>query len=913
MTVRTLRLSLGILLVVSVSLAPLGVRSQVTPLKFDQGATGLGLALRQLPVEGTVLYVTAHPDDENNGVLVALNRGRGLKTSLLTVTRGDGGQNEIGPELFQAIGILRGEELAGVHKYDGADQYHTRAYEFGYSFSVEETFEKWGKEEILKDVVRVIRSVRPDVILTMSPDGMGGGQHHQASARLAHEAFRVAADPTRFPEQIKEGLRPWQARKVYQSGGGGPGGGGRGAAPAGGAAPGAVAAPVRVSTGDFDPLLGMSWAQFGQIARGYHQCQGTGQLEAFPGDSGGSYVLRDSEPAITGTEADILQGVDTSIRRLAQFAAGEETKVPSLVADLGAIESAARAALDSFDARAPHKTLPALAQGLARVRQLRAAVSASTLSAGPKAELLWRLDRKAQDFMKALQLAQGLVVHVIANDGNVVRGQSFGVTVQAFNTGPEPMTLDAVTLNVPAGWTAALQNGQPATLAYNQSATFAYSVTVGPNARYSQPFWKVHPGVDRYDLDVPEHQTLPWSPPDVTATLSYTAAGAAASTTSPAYYRYDGPWVGGQKEKVVNIVPVLSVKLTPDIAVVPVMAGGQPREFRVTVANNAKTGASVQVRLETPPGWTVQPASATLTFGVEEEEVTSQFFVTPPAKLQPGVTEIKAVAVRDGQPYREGYQTIAYNHIQERHLFHPASSQVKVFDVDVAAQPADRLRDGHRRRRAAGDSPARRESDDARRRRRRVRRPVAVFDHRARHPRLREAPRRPSLQPAVAGLRAQRRAPRRAIQQGRDEPARRRRRRRGPRFWRRRAGRRPSWRPGRRRPWRSATWRSGGRTSRRGWPGPRWPRRRRAAGQPIRALPGRHYEQSCVRGGGAGSRARRGRRRTDRSQSHYGRRLQRLGPGARPLLLWRQRRALHGSDWPPPTPGPTTPATSAAC
>ena len=135
---------------IGVLAAPAGVRTQVTPLKFDQGATGLGLALRQLPVEGSVLYVTAHPDDENNGVLVALNRGRGLKTSLLTVTRGDGGQNEIGPELFQAIGILRGEELAGVHKYDGADQYHTRAYEFGYSFSVEETFEKWGKDEILR-------------------------------------------------------------------------------------------------------------------------------------------------------------------------------------------------------------------------------------------------------------------------------------------------------------------------------------------------------------------------------------------------------------------------------------------------------------------------------------------------------------------------------------------------------------------------------------------------------------------------------------------------------------------------------------------------------------------------------------------------------------------------------------------
>ena len=287
--------------------------------------------------------------------------------------------------------------------------------------------------------------------------------------------------------------------------------------------------------------------------------------------------------------------------------------------------------------------------------------------------------------MKALQLAQGLVVHVTANDGNVVRGQTFAVTAQVFNTGPEPMSLESVPLNVPPGWTATLQSGQPAKLAYNQSSIWTYAVTVGPNARYSQPYWKVHPGVDRYDLEVPEHQTLPWSPPDVTATVNYTAAGASATLTSPAYYRYDGPWVGGQKEKVVNIVPSLSVKLTPDIAVVPLAAGGRPREFRVTVRTTPRPAPQFEVRLETPAGWSVQPAVATINFGVEEEEVTSQFFVTPPAKLQPGTAEIKAVAVRDGQQYREGYQVIAYNHIQERHLFHPATSAVKIFEVALPA------------------------------------------------------------------------------------------------------------------------------------------------------------------------------------------------------------------------------------
>jgi len=672
-------LSAAVMAAVMFALSP-PVATQVTPLPLDMGPVGLGLALRHLPNDGSVLYVTAHPDDENNGVLVALNRGRGLKTSLLTVTRGDGGQNEIGPELFQAIGILRTEELAAVHRFDGADQYFTRAFEFGYSFSVEETFEKWGKEEILRDVVEVIRRTRPDVILTMNRDGQSGGQHHMGSARLAQEAFRVAADPTRFPEQIAAGLRPWQPRKVYQAGGGNPGGGDALSA-AGGAAP--PQRPVRVPTGEFDPLLGMSWAQLGQRARSMHLCQGMGQMDTRPGEAGGSFSLYDSEPRVTGTEDDILEGIDTTVRRLARFAAGQESAVPTLARDLDAIYATSRSAIDAFDLKAPHRTLPHLARGLGQVRALRAAVAASTLNADARAELVWRLDRKAQDFMKALQLAQGVVVHVNAPDGNVVRGQTFEVSAQVFNTGPEPMSVDEVTLHVPQGWTATRTQGAPGPLGYNEAATLIYSVTVGPNARYSQPYWKRVPGVDRYDIEIPEHHLLPWSPPDVTATVRYTAGGASATIESPAYYRYDGPWVGGEKQKVINIVPNLSVKLSPSIAVVPLAAGGQKKEFRVSVLNNATTGSAVRVSLETPAGWTVEPASTTLNFSVEEEEMSAQFFVTPPARVTPGEATIRAVAVRGDETFREGYQVIAYNHIQTRHLFHPAASQVKMIDVTL--------------------------------------------------------------------------------------------------------------------------------------------------------------------------------------------------------------------------------------
>ncbi len=664
------------------------VSTQVTPLNHDTGPIGLGLALRQLPVEGSALYVTAHPDDENNGVLVALNRGRGLKTALLTLTRGDGGQNEIGPELFQAIGILRSEELAAVHRYDGADQYFTRAYEFGYSFSVEETFDKWGKDEILRDVVKVIRMTRPDVILTMNRDGRAGGQHHMASAQLAHEAFRVAADPTRYPEQIRAGLRPWQARKVYQAGAGNPGGGNP-LSSAGGAPP--PAQPVSINTGDFDPLLGMSWVQFGTLARRNHLCQGMGQSEARPGEASGSYSLYDSEPRVTGLEDDVFDGIDTSLTRIVRFAAGEEARVPTLASNLTAIDASAQAAISAFDARDTAKTLPALTRGLGQVRTLRATVAGSQLSPGARDEIVWRLDRKERDFTHALQLAQGLVVHVTVPDGNVVRGQTVSVTAQVFNTGRNAVTIDEIALQVPTGWTARLTQGQPGVIGYNEAATMVYDVTVGADAGYSQPYWKRKPmptprvNGDRYDIEVPEDHLLPWSPPDVTATVRYTTGGASASVVTPAYYRYDGPWVGGEKQKVLNVVPNLSVELTPDIAVMPLTGGGQKKEFRVSVLNNAQTGSVVRVRLETPSGWVAEPAETTLNFSVEEEEMSAQFFVTPPATISPGETVIRAVAVRGSETFREGYQVIAYNHIQMRHLFHPAESKIKVIDVVMPA------------------------------------------------------------------------------------------------------------------------------------------------------------------------------------------------------------------------------------
>ena len=167
----------------------------------SEGAQRLALLLRKLDRTVRLLYVTAHPDDEDGGLLALLTHGEGVETALLTLTRGEGGQNEIGTQLNHTLGALRSRELEAAQRYHGARQYFSRAVDFGYSFSVRETYEKWGERRILRDLVQVIRDFRPDVMITLTPFGGGGGQHHQASALLAAKAFEVAGDSHRWPAE----------------------------------------------------------------------------------------------------------------------------------------------------------------------------------------------------------------------------------------------------------------------------------------------------------------------------------------------------------------------------------------------------------------------------------------------------------------------------------------------------------------------------------------------------------------------------------------------------------------------------------------------------------------------------------------------------------------------------------------
>src|SRR5262245_53883894 len=277
-------------------------RKNFSIVNEEGGHIALGLAIRKLNVATTFLQAPAHPDHETNGLFTTFGYGMGLRVIDLQNNRGDGGQNEIGPELFRDIGVLRTAELLAAHEIDGAEQFFTRAIDYGYSFDPNEVIKFWGREEIVGDYVRHFRTLRPDIVVTMNIQGGGGDRAHEAQTILVREGYEAAGDPTKYPEQLKEGLRPWKPYKLYFAGTGvgGPGRGGRGGpgAPggaAGGAAPPAPVGPDgkspphidRIDMNAYDALLGRTYAEIAGDARSNHKCQGVGGVPAIPGIAAG--------------------------------------------------------------------------------------------------------------------------------------------------------------------------------------------------------------------------------------------------------------------------------------------------------------------------------------------------------------------------------------------------------------------------------------------------------------------------------------------------------------------------------------------------------------------------------------------------------------------------------------------------
>lgn len=629
---------------------------------YDRGGTGLGLALRRLGETARVLCVTAHPDDENNAVLVRLSRGEGIRTALLTETRGEGGQNAIGPELFDALGVLRSEELAAIHRYDGVEQYFGRAYEFGFSFSVEESYEKWGREETLGDIVRVVRAFRPDVILTLPLEAPGGGQHHQAVARLAKEAFRAAADPARFPEQVAAGLRPWQARAIYRGGTGG------------GDDPKDTAPSVTVATGVYDPLLGATWSEVGGLARRAHRTQNQGAGPGRADQPPFRYVLLDSEPALE-EPTELLSGVDRSFEGLRRLVPPTHGDGP-LGRGLDRLQAAEREAQTAFDAREPGRVAPAAARALLAIQDLLA--QATDAGADRLAD---RLRDEEHDLRDVLTLAAGVEIDARANDDAVVPGQRFQVEVTVRNGGREPIRLDDLALAVPSGWTAAAPEAAGNVVAAGSVVRRTFEVAVAPDAPASRPYWRRASDRDRHLVERPQDETLPWSPPDVSASVRFTVHGAAVTSHEPALFvGARGP--GVERRRTPIVVPALSVKLQPGVAVVPIGARAA-RSFQVAVTDHTTAGGAAVVRVKAPEGFTVEPASREVAFRFEGDSAVAAFTVRPPVNVRQGRVTLRAEAERAGRVYAETAEVVSYEHVVDRPLVGPASADLLALDVRV--------------------------------------------------------------------------------------------------------------------------------------------------------------------------------------------------------------------------------------
>jgi LmbE family N-acetylglucosaminyl deacetylase len=663
---------------------PVAGQLRPQPVAELPGTVSLQLMLRKLGSVGTFMQTDAHPDDEDNALLAMLGHGQGMRTVLVTATRGDGGQNEIGPELFQSLGVLRTEELLAVHRFDGAEQFFTRAVDFGFSFSVEESIQKWGHDEILGDYVRHIRALRPDVIVGFLCGGEGGGQHHQASARLTVEAFRAAADRTKFPEHIKEGLRPWQAQRVFCTD---TASFGRRAGPR---TPDLLTADV---TG-FDPVLGRTYGELGIEARSMHKCQGTSQLLPLPGQSlNRTYRLRDSVIGQPGVApASLFEGIDTSLRGLERF--GGEHPPADLTSAIASIAAAVSRATAALAAQGPGAAAPPLVDGLAAVRALRARLPKLSLSDEDRYELDFRLTRKEEQFQQAVVLAYGMRFEALADDGVVMRGEPLKLSFAIANHGPADVTLSGVDVAGVASLTGVASC--TGTIKKESAYTCSASGAVPATAPMTGPYWTPRPDAARYDfdLDAPSGRPLdapfglPFRPSPFLATFHVSIGGAEIRVPRVLQFRYDNV-VAGEKRMEVTVAPAFSVRLSPDIVIFPAASAraakdSTTRRVQVVVTNQHKGPAEGTVSLQVPQGWTATPARVTVKFAREDEEATLRFDVSRPPAARAGDYVVRASATDSDGAYDTGYEVVEYPHTSRRHVPKAATARIEVIDVAIA-------------------------------------------------------------------------------------------------------------------------------------------------------------------------------------------------------------------------------------
>jgi len=643
---------------------------QVRPV-YDSGAAGLVHLLGRLQTTASALHTGAHPDDEDSPFLARMARGEHARAAYLSLTRGEGGQNVIGPELFEGLGVIRTEELLQARLLDGGEQFFTRAIDYGFSKSMTEAAAKWNEQDVLGDVVRVIRRFRPLVIHSRfgGTPADGHGQH-QFAGYLTRLAFSAAADPARFPEQLTEGLRPWRARKLYQNAG---------------FRPDPTNEPtLQVQTGVVDPVIGRSYAAIAAEGRSQHKSQEMGSLELL-GPSTSGLRLLEGRVSAAATEMSIFDGLDTSVPGLAALAG---LPAGMLAADLQTMDSIAKQALREYRPLEPERLVPVLASGLRATRTARAVLRSTAVAEDARAETDFLLAFKEADFAEALIQAAGVVVDPLADEETVAQGGSLDVTVRTFLAHPDVASVTNAAVRAPERWRV-----EPAPAASNAggpfrrevpSAATRYRVTVPPDAALSQPYFLARPRRgDLYEWPNAAPRGMGFEAPVLSADVTLSLAGLAVTISRPVHYRFADP-VRGELRRDVHVVPELSVGLDSDLLIVSTRGVAREQRLVVSARSFARGPVTGTLRLRLPDGWTSTPASSPLSLPSISDAASVAFVVRPPARRTPGTLVIAAEAEVAGRVFSRRVAAVAYPHIQTHRLYSPATVTVRVLDLEVA-------------------------------------------------------------------------------------------------------------------------------------------------------------------------------------------------------------------------------------
>ena len=667
---------------IAVAVLMSGLRLAAQPAPVGE----IELGLRKLNETGTVLMIAAHPDDERTNILTLFARGRHMRTAYMSITRGEGGQNLIGSEQGAALGIIRTQELLAARRIDGAEQFFSRAIDFGFTKTVPETMEKWGHDRVLSDVVWVIRRYRPDaIILGFSGTPADGHGQHQASAILGKEAFEAAGDPAKFPDQLKF-VQPWKpAKLVYaggfgggggraaqganpQAGAGGRGGRGGGRGGRGGQAPaetaGAptappapvppppppappIAPPAAISTTGYSPFLGYTFDQLASISRSQHRSQGFGNIGNGPGPGRGGAPAGGGAPVPPPPPpnyVDIFADINHSWSRFPNGAG-----VGNILAK----------AIKEFDPEHPEKTIPTLGEA----RPLIAAIS------DPIAKI------KLAELDELVAKCAGVWAEALTREAEVVPGAKVAVAATVYSR-----------LSVPVEFQSARAEGpfagpEIAKLAPRTGGGFAGNIElqIPADQPYSQPYWLAKAPVgERYTVDDQMLAGLPESPVE-RIRFSLTVGGVPVEI-SRAIEHHSTDRAEVERIRPLTIVPPVAVNMSSLVAVFP---GAAAKTVRLTVkANIAKADGSV--RLDLPAGWKASPATRPFSIAVAGEERELVFDVTPPATASTG--KLKAIATVSGKEVAVGQTTLNFPHIPVEVQFPPAELKLVRADIQVTSK-----------------------------------------------------------------------------------------------------------------------------------------------------------------------------------------------------------------------------------